>query len=68
MPERLSATEAAATARLMWTLFEPVHVVTYLAAAAAASTPARVAELAGLLRPVARACAAALPFPSGIQA
>jgi hypothetical protein len=34
MPERLSAAEAAATARLMWTLFEPVHVVTYFAAEA----------------------------------
>ena len=32
MPERLDAADAAATARLMWTLFEPVHVVTYFAA------------------------------------
>jgi len=31
MPERFSAAEAAATARLMWTLFEPVHVVSYFA-------------------------------------
>lgn len=31
MPERLGAAEAAATARLMWTLFEPVHVVSYFA-------------------------------------
>src|SRR5262245_11161898 len=32
MPERLRAAEAAATARLMWNLFEPVHVVSYFAA------------------------------------
>jgi len=32
MPERLGAAEAAATARLMWTLFEPVHVISYFAA------------------------------------
>jgi hypothetical protein len=32
MPERLSAADAAATARRMWTLFEPVHAVSYCAA------------------------------------
>ncbi len=31
MPERLGAAAAAATARLLWTLFEPVHVVSYFA-------------------------------------
>jgi hypothetical protein len=31
MPERLGAAEAATTARLMWTLFEPVHNVSYFA-------------------------------------
>jgi len=54
MPERLSAAEAAATARRMWTLFEPAHVVSYFAAEPSA--------------PVARACAEALPFPSGTSA
>jgi hypothetical protein len=34
MPERLGVAEGAATARLMWTLFEPVHVVSYFAAEA----------------------------------
>jgi hypothetical protein len=32
MPERLGAAEAAATARLMWTLFEPAHMLSYFAA------------------------------------
>jgi hypothetical protein len=31
MPERLGAADAAATARLMWSLFEPVHTVSYFA-------------------------------------
>jgi len=31
MPERLGAAEAAATARLMWTLFEPAHMLSYFA-------------------------------------
>jgi hypothetical protein len=43
--------DAACTARRLSTLFEPVHVVTCHAAG----------ELATLLTPVARACAAALP-------
>jgi hypothetical protein len=32
MPERLSAAEAAATVRRMWTLFEPVPIVSHFAA------------------------------------
>jgi hypothetical protein len=43
MPERLGAAEAAATARLMWTLFEPVHVLSYFAA-----EPMAAFEQAGL--------------------
>jgi hypothetical protein len=75
MPERLSSSEAAATARHMWTLFEPVHAVSYFAAEPKAAfetaarpwsrlTPGRAAEFAELLRTVALACARALPFPA----
>jgi hypothetical protein len=49
-------------------LYQQVEDATDAAAARPWSglAPARVAELAELLRPVARACAAALPFPSGL--
>ncbi|HYK69968.1 MAG TPA: hypothetical protein VEV45_18625 [Streptosporangiaceae bacterium] len=59
MPERLGAAEAAATARL-----------TDAAASRPWSrlAPGRAAELAELLRPVAGASTAALPFPSGASA
>ncbi len=62
MPERLGAAEAAATARLLWNLFEPVHVVSYFAAEprAAFGQADAVAALRRLL-----AAAAALPFRSG---
>src|SRR5215469_11586273 len=43
MPERLGPTEAAATARLMWSLFEPIHSVSYFAA-----EPRAAFEQAGL--------------------
>lgn len=51
-------------------LYQQVEDATDAAAARPWSrlTPARVAELTGLLRPVAAACAAALPFPSGRSA
>ena len=101
MPERLRAAEAeaAATARLIWTLFELAEATGGLSAAGyvlgVANTPAAgtslyqqvedvtdaaaaqrwsrltracAAELAGMLRPVARPCAVAHPFPSGFQA
>jgi hypothetical protein len=53
----------------MWTLFEPVHVVTYFSAEArpwARLGTAATEELAGLLAPLARACAAELPFPNPV--
>lgn len=73
VPERLDAAAAGATARLLGNLVEPDHFVSSVAedatdAAAARPwsrlTPSRVAQLDELLRPVAMACAAALPFPS----
>jgi hypothetical protein len=73
--------DAAEAARRMWTLLEPVHVVTYFTAEARAGFEraglrgfwrgyfaGRAAPLgaAGLLAPVARACAAELPFPNPV--
>jgi len=71
MPERLGASEAAATARLMWTpgARGPIPSSDELAAALRPRLARRGAgEVAGLLRPVPAAGAAALPFPSGLQA
>lgn len=59
MPERQGAAAAAATARLPWNPFEPVHTRPW-----SRLTPSRAAELAELLRSVATAAAAALPFPA----
>lgn len=57
MPERQGAAAAAATARLLWNLYEPVY-----AQPSSQLTPSGGAELAELLPPVATAVAAALPF------
>ena len=57
-----SVMSADQVARRMWTLFEPVHAVTYLAAAA---RPWRdrefAAGLAEVLGPIALACSAEVP-------
>jgi hypothetical protein len=63
----LLAPDGSATAAGI-ALYQHVEDATDAAAARpwARLTPARAAELAELLRPIARACAGALPFPSGV--
>jgi hypothetical protein len=50
----------------MWTLFEPIHAVTYFTPEGARLGPEATAEIAAALTPLARACATVLPYPSPI--